>query len=201
MFKKVLAVLFAVCLLVAAIPAAAGTTTLPTGCPWIYYDSVYDSYKIAAFNEAEGVPEGMCPAKQDIYGLRLYVTCDQTPAISLIINCESSSWDQHDDIAWTQEGDYYVTDFTKGGPFALFKEADSYAQICIGNWGATDVTVVKAEWLDADGNVLQSSVADGAADGAALPQTGVVSAAVFYGLGSLLIGGGVVASKKARKED
>lgn len=200
MLKKVLAVLFAVCLLVGAVPAAAGAINLPSGCPWIYYDSTYDSYKITAFNEAEGVDADMCPELESIYGLRLWITCDTDPVVSLIINAESNNWDQYDNVEFTKDGDYYVTDFTKAGPFSLFKNSDSYAQICIGTWNPTDITVVKAAWLDADGNVLQESAAAAVA-GAALPQTGVVSAAVFYGLGSALISGGVLAVKKSRKED
>ncbi|MBO7633930.1 MAG: LPXTG cell wall anchor domain-containing protein, partial [Lachnospiraceae bacterium] len=37
--------------------------------------------------------------------------------------------------------------------------------------------------------------------GASLPKTGVVSAAVLYAIGSVLVGAGVVVTKKSRKED
>ena len=205
MFKKVLSVLFAAALAlvaVAGVKANAATITMPKDCVWIYYDSQWDSYKITAFNDAEGVAAGtICDDIATIYGLKIFVKADSTPDTSVIINAESANWDQHDDMNWEAEGDYYVTTLTKGGPFSLFKTADSYAQICLGAWGGVDIEVVGAQWLDKDGGVIKAYGAGAGTAGAALPKTGVVSAAVFYGLGSLLIGGGVVATKKARKEN
>ncbi len=203
MFKKVLSVLLAAALCVVAtagISAQAATIKLPTDCPWIYYDSQWDSYKITALNENEGVPAGtICDDVSTIYGLDITVKAASAPDTSVINNAESAGWDQHDGLDWADNGDgTYTVHFTKDGPFALFKATDGYAQICLGAWGAVDIEVVGAKWLDKDGGVIK---AYGAGAGASLPKTGVLSAAVFYGIGSLLIGGGVVATKKARKED
>lgn len=205
MFKKVLSVLFAAALCLVAVAgtqANAATITMPKDCVWIYYDSQWDSYKLTAFNDAEGVAAGtICDDIGTIYALEITVKAASTPDTSVIINAESANWDQHDGMDWADNGDgTYTTVLKKDGPFSLFKTADTYAQICLGAWGAVDIEVVGAKWLDKDGGVIKAYGA-GAAAGAALPKTGVVSAAVFYGIGSLLIGGGVVATKKARKEN
>ena len=205
MLKKVLSVLFAAALCVVAVAGVSAQAdngvNLPKDCTWIYYDSQYDSYKITAQNANEGVPEGtICDDIANIYGLKITVKAASTPDTSVIINAESANWDQHDGMDWADNGDgTYTTVLTKDGPFSLFKTADSYAQICLGTWGGVDIEVVGADWLDKDGGSIKAYGASGAA--AALPKTGVLSAAVFYGIGSLLIGGGVVATKKARKED
>ncbi|MCR5829444.1 MAG: LPXTG cell wall anchor domain-containing protein [Lachnospiraceae bacterium] len=203
MLKKVLSVIFAAALCVVATAgtsAQAAEIKLPSGCTWIYYDPTYDSYKVAAFNDAEGVPAGtITDDLSTIYACRVTVKAADTPDTALIINAESANWEQHDNPGWEASGDNYVATLKKDGPFSLFKTPDTYAQICFGTWGNVDIEVVGAEWLDKDGNVIKS-YGVGAA-GASLPKTGVVSAVVFYGLGSLLIGGGVVATKKAKKED
>ncbi|MCR5431229.1 MAG: LPXTG cell wall anchor domain-containing protein, partial [Lachnospiraceae bacterium] len=159
----------------------------------------WDSYKIVAFNDAEGVPAGtIADDISTIYACRVTVKAADVPDTALIINAESANWEQHDNPGWEASGDNYVATLKKDGPFALFKTPDTYAQICFGTWGNVDIELVSAEWLDKDGNVIKA-YGTGAA-GATLPKTGVVSAVVFYGIGSLLIGGGVVATKKARKE-
>jgi len=199
MFKKVLSVLFAaaLCLVATAgVSASAAEITIPEDCTWIYFDPNYGgNTKVTAFNAGEGVDVGVCPALSDIYGLRITVSAASAPdSCQMVFNCTSNGWGETP-IEFTADGDYFTATLTKDGPFTLFKETDEYAQICLKNYGAVDYTLVNAEWLDADGNVLQ------AYKKASLPKTGVVSAAVFYGIGSLLIGGGVVATKKARKED
>ena len=206
MLKKVLSVLLAAALCVVATTgtsAQAATITLPdrSDCNWIYYDSQYDSYKITAFNDAEGVTAGtICDDIATIYALEITVKAASTPDTSVIINAESANWDQHDGMDWADNGDgTYTTTLKKDGPFSLFKTADTYAQICLGPWGGVDIEVVGAKWLDKDGGVIKAYGAGAA--GGSLPKTGVVSSVVFYGIGALLIGGGVVATKKAKKED
>jgi len=199
MFKKVLSVLFAAALCVVATAGvsahAENGVNLPSDCTWIYYDSQWNNNKITALNDGEGVPAGTCPALADIYALRVTVSAAEAPSsVQFVNNGEAEGWSPVD-VTFEASGDNYVTTFAKDGPFTLFKETDTYAQICIQNNGP-EFTIVGAEWLDKDGNVLQSYGKAGS-----LPKTGVVSAVVFYGLGSLLIGGGVVATKKARKED
>lgn len=155
-FLALLVSLFAL-IIAGSVKAQAATIVLPEGCSWIYYDQMYDSYKIAAFNEEEGVGKGVCPALDKIYGLRLTVIAETVPDTSLIINAESANWDQHDDTVYEKVGKYYVAVLKKENGKALFGKDDSYAQICLGPWGGVDITVVNAEWLDKDGNVLQSA--------------------------------------------
>ena len=160
MFKKVLSVLFAAALCLVAVAgtkANAATITLPKDCAWIYYDSQWDSYKLTAFNDNEGVGAGtICDDIGTIYALEITVKAASTPDTSVIINAESANWDQHDGMDWADNGDgTYTTVLKKDGPFSLFKTADTYAQICLGAWGAVDIEVVGAKWLDKDGGVIK----------------------------------------------
>ncbi|MCR5432018.1 MAG: hypothetical protein K6E95_05620, partial [Lachnospiraceae bacterium] len=88
MLKKVLSVLFAAALCVVATAgtsAQAATITLPSGCPWIYYDATWDSYKIVAFNDAEGVPAGtIADDISTIYACRVTVKAADVPDTALI---------------------------------------------------------------------------------------------------------------------
>lgn len=199
MLKKVLSVLFAAALCVVATAGVSAQAdngvNLPKDCPWIYFDSQWNNNKITALNGGEGVPEGTCPALDQIYALRVTVSCAEAPSnVAFVNNGEAEGWSPVD-VTFDAAGDNYVTTYSNATG-TLFKTTDSYAQICIQNNGGPEFTIIGAEWLDKDGNVLQSYGKSGS-----LPKTGVLSAAVFYGLGSLLIGGGVVATKKARKED
>ncbi|MCR4720815.1 MAG: hypothetical protein K5655_03725, partial [Lachnospiraceae bacterium] len=84
MFKKVLSVLLAAALCVVATAGVSAQAdngvNLPKDCTWIYFDSQWNNNKITALNDGEGVPEGTCPALDQIYALRVTVSCAEAPS-------------------------------------------------------------------------------------------------------------------------
>ena len=207
MKKKLVALLLVAVMTIAAsvIPASAanydGIDYSAVKGANLYVNS-YDNLTLCVQGE-EGDP-GLLGADHvaDCYGMIFFCTPESTGSINLVVNAENNGWTNGDAVEpVAYDGGVYYTNFGSTSPFV---NGESYSQYGPCNWSGANLVVVGYALLGKDGNYIAKEgtcPATSPVAGASLPKTGVVSAAVLYAIGSVLVGAGVVVTKKSRKED
>ena len=138
----------------------------------------------------------------ECYGLILFCDAATTGSIWLVANGRTCGWDQQDMVEpKAYDGGMYYARLDSKSPFTSGE--DDYSQYCLCNWAGATVKIVGYALLGKDGNFIATAgtvPATSPLAGAALPKTGVVSAAVLYTIGAALIGGGVLVTRKSKED-
>ena len=212
MKKKLVALLLVAIMTIAAtvIPASAAGNYGVLDYKAIKDANVYvNSYdNLTLFVKGEDGSDGLVPVDnvEDVYGFIVFCTADTTADIRLVVNAEkTSTWGTQGEQnfgPYTYDGGIYFYVLDKKSPFV---KGEGWSQYVIADWSNNPGTIVGTALLDKSGNYVGTTVgtipATSPVAGKSLPKTGVVSAAVLYALGSVLVGAGVVVTKKSRKED
>lgn len=211
--RKVLAVAFALVLMIGAMNTTKASAQIISfdkcKCDWFVWNAQYSQIQVDLLASGFELSE-ICDVRMTLKIDDMSGGCGG----AYVLNSENGGWDQTYDwgndgagkkLTLADAGDGLYT-LAYGSTTPLFTNPGGWAQVVIQGWWGPDFEIVKCELLDASGKVLAVTPAEVEAPiliapNPTLPQTGVVSSIALLVSGACLAAGGVVLTKKNRKEE